>query len=89
MSNELVNKLWSWSVHSGDPLFAQAAEEIERLEKKVQLANKNQDLVPIYIPKNVIEREVTNSYDLVDEDLQTIHKACIETWNSLGLEGNT
>lgn len=33
MSEELINKLWSWSVHTGDPLFAQAAEEIERLYK--------------------------------------------------------
>lgn len=35
MSDELVNKLWSWSVHTGDPLFAQAAEEIDRLNKKL------------------------------------------------------
>lgn len=37
MSNELLNKLWSWSVHTGDPLFAQAAEEIDRLNKELSL----------------------------------------------------
>ena len=35
MRKDLVDKLWSWSVHSGDPLFAEAAEEIERLEQEL------------------------------------------------------
>lgn len=35
MREDLVGRLWSWSVHSGDPLFAEAAEEIERLKSEL------------------------------------------------------
>lgn len=31
MSSEITARLWSWSVHTGDSLFAEAANEIGRL----------------------------------------------------------
>lgn len=31
MSSEITARLWSWSVHTGDSLFAEAASEIIRL----------------------------------------------------------
>lgn len=34
MSSELTDRLWSWSVHTGDPLFAEAANEIEQLREE-------------------------------------------------------
>lgn len=30
-----MQQLWSWSVHTGDPLFADAAKEIERLRNLI------------------------------------------------------
>lgn len=31
MNDDIMRQLWSWSVHTGDSLFADAAKEIERL----------------------------------------------------------
>jgi hypothetical protein len=35
MNDEIAQRLWSWSMHTGDPLFAEAAEEIARLNDLV------------------------------------------------------
>ena len=33
-SEQLVERLWSWSVHTGDSLFAEAAAELETLSSQ-------------------------------------------------------
>ncbi len=35
MNDEIAQRLWSWSMHTGDSLFAEAADEIERLRDLV------------------------------------------------------
>ncbi len=37
MKKDLASRLWSWSIHTGDTLFSEAADEIENL--KQQLSN--------------------------------------------------
>ena len=43
MNDEIAQRLWSWSMHTGDPLFAEAADEIARLRDLVA------ELVPYLI----------------------------------------
>jgi hypothetical protein len=35
MNDEIAQRLWSWSMHTGDSLFAEAADEIARLNDLV------------------------------------------------------
>jgi hypothetical protein len=64
MSNELVSKLWSWSVHTGDPLFAEAAEEIVNLQAEIEKLK----------PK-VFKNEEDRELDIVEE-LSFFAEAC-------------
>ena len=36
-SEQLIERLWSWSVHTGDPLFAEAAAELETVSSRCRL----------------------------------------------------
>ena len=35
MKKDLASRLWSWSIHTGDTLFSEAAEEIENLKQQL------------------------------------------------------
>ena len=56
-------------------------------EAELKAAKSNEDteneeyLIAVYLPKDLIEREVNQSFELVEEDLKTIHQACIKTWS--------
>ena len=72
MSNELVSRLWSWSVHTGDPLFAEAAEEIERLQEEIKLSKPKvfEDVGELFT-----DLEENRELDLVEE-LKFFAEAC-------------
>ena len=56
-------------------------------EAELKAAKSNEDteneeyLIAVYLPRDLIEREVNQSFELVEEDLKTIHQACIKTWS--------
>ena len=50
-------------------------------------AQANEDyLIAIFLPKDLIEREVNKSLEYVEEDLRTFHEACIKTWNNFSTQ---
>ena len=55
---------------------------IANIAKKVFEWAAKEDVIAIYLPADVVEREATSSEDLVDEDLYFLHYACVEAWRS-------
>lgn len=72
MSKELVSRLWSWSVHTGDPLFAEAADEIDRLN---QIIASLKPIVSENIEELFADLEENRELDLVEE-LNFFAEAC-------------
>jgi len=62
-------------------------------EAKLKAAKSNEHteneeyLIAVYLPKDLIEREVNQSFELVEEDLRTIHQACVKTWSLINEPG--
>jgi hypothetical protein len=69
----------SQSVASIGALMAREAE-LKAAKSKEHTENEEY-LIAVYLPKDLIEREVNQSFELVEEDLKTIHQACIKTWS--------
>jgi hypothetical protein len=69
MKKDLASRLWSWSMHTGDTLFSEAAEEIENLKK--QLSNsysavfKNSDNLNKELNQN--STDSSRELDIVEE----------------------
>ena len=69
MRKDLASRLWSWSIHTGDTLFSEAAEEIENLKK--QLSNsysaifKNSENLNKEFDKN--STDSSRELDIVEE----------------------
>jgi hypothetical protein len=73
MRDDIVERLWSWSVHTGDPLFAEAAAEIERLRPP-------DGCIAVMLTADHVEREATASLDHVEDDLRSLAYACYLAW---------
>ena len=69
MKKDLASRLWSWSIHTGDTLFSEAAEEIDNLKK--QLSNsysavfKNSENLNKELNEN--STELSRELDIVEE----------------------
>jgi hypothetical protein len=59
-------------------------------ELKTTREKEKEILIAVYLPLDLIRREVSQSFELVEEDLKTIHEACAKTltclnaWSHLG-----
>lgn len=69
----------SQSVASIGALMAREAEL--KAAKSNEHTENEEYLIAVYLPRDLIEREVNQSFELVEEDLKTIHQACIKTWS--------
>ena len=81
----------SQSVASIGALMAAEAElKAAKLAELNEQIEKQKYLIAVYLPKDLIEREVNQSFELVEEDLKTIHEACVKAltclnaWSHLG-----
>lgn len=73
MSDDIAARLWSWSVHTGDPLFAEAAAVIERLSPP-------DGCLAVMLTIDHVRREATRSPDQVENDLHSVTDACYLAW---------
>ena len=72
----------SYGSQSVASIGALMAREAELKAAKSNEHTKNEEyLIAVYLPRDLIEREVNQSFELVEEDLKTIHQACIKTWS--------
>lgn len=73
VSDGLVERLWSWSVHTGDGLFAEAAAELERLRPP-------DGHLAVMLAIDHVEREATQMPSHAIEDLRSVADACYVAW---------
>jgi hypothetical protein len=43
----------------------------------------NSGYAPVLLPVEVIKREAESSDDMVYEDLEVVHEACVDSWNAI------
>jgi hypothetical protein len=71
----------SQSVASIGDLMAREAELKAAKAKKQK--EEQEYLIAVFLPKDLIEREANKSLELIDDDLKTIHEACVKAWGRI------
>jgi hypothetical protein len=72
----------SQSVASIGDLMAREAE-LKAAKAKKEKEEEEEYLIAVFLPKDLIKREANKSPELIDDDLKTIHEACVKAWSRI------
>lgn len=64
----------------GNLMAAEAELKAARAKKKEE---EQKYLIAVFLPKDLIEREANKSLEIIDDDLKTIHEACVKAWSRI------
>ena len=74
----------SYGSQSVASIGALMAREAELKAAKAEKQKEEQEyLIAVFLPKDLIEREANKSLELIDDDLKTIHEACVKAWSRI------
>ena len=74
----------SYGSQSVASIGALMVAEAELKAAKAKKQKEEQEyLIAVFLPKDLIEREANKSLELIDDDLKTIHEACVKAWSRI------
>ena len=74
----------SYGSQSVASIGALMAREAELKAAKAEKQKEEQEyLIAVFLPKDLIGREANKSLELIDDDLKTIHEACVKAWSRI------